>query len=100
MTWGWPVVVERVLIQASIVRFVVRRKLLQSGTTTESRPLLKLNADPTSPGANVAPLSSAPLFVPAMSPASPSPGHQPTRPEGGGIQFGGCGTHLPALPAL
>src|ERR1035438_6263445 len=46
----------------------------------------KLNAEPTSPGANVAPLSSVPLLVPTMSLASPSPGHQAASPGGGEMQ--------------
>src|ERR1035441_3842025 len=50
---------------------------------------LKLKAPPTSPRAKVAPPWSVPLFVPAASRQSPSPRHQPTKPEGGGVQFVG-----------
>src|ERR1017187_591085 len=36
-------------------------------------------------------LLAMPLLVPAMSMALPSPGHQATSPDGGGVQTGGNG---------
>src|SRR5439155_22579491 len=47
------------------------------------------NACPTSPAAKVAPFCSVPLLPPMISIALPSPGHQLTRPDGGGVQTGG-----------
>src|ERR1039458_8683268 len=44
----------------------------------------KLNAIPTSPVTKVTPPTSAPLLVPRMSLALPSPDHQATSPLGGG----------------
>src|ERR1035441_6853068 len=49
-------------------------------------PPPKLNACPTSPFVNVTPPPRVPLFPPARSNASPSPGHQATSPAGGEMQ--------------
>ena len=46
---------------------------------------MKLKACPTIPGAKLTPPVGVPLFVPAMSKKFPSPGHQATRPAGGGM---------------
>src|SRR6266571_7710891 len=43
----------------------------------------RLNACPTKPGANPAPLRSVPVLLPTASPASPLARHQATIPAGG-----------------
>src|ERR1035437_3032491 len=75
------------LTHASTVIALVKCNAGASGTITDPVTPSKLKAWPTSPAANVAPPRSVPLFVPTRSLALPSPGHQPTRPEGGGVQF-------------
>src|SRR5579863_10334677 len=53
----------------------------------------KVKASPTSPGANPAPFSSAPLLFPKKSSALPSPVYQATIPGGGGVH--GCAWAAP-----
>jgi hypothetical protein len=53
-------------------------------STAELLPV-KLKPSPTSPAAKPA-LVSVPLLPPIMSCAFPLPGHQETRPDGGGAQ--------------
>src|SRR5207245_7829543 len=52
----------------------------------------RLNACPTKPGANAAPLTSVPVLLPAASPASPLARHQPTIPAGGAAHGPGAGS--------
>ena len=59
-----------------------------SGTSTRPSMPSKLNACPTSPGANVAPPCSVPGLLSQISLALPSPGHQETMFEGGGTHDG------------
>src|SRR5207237_10840943 len=59
-----------------------------SGTSTRPSMPSKLNACPTSPGANVAPPCSVPGLLSQISLALPSPGHQETLCEGGGTHDG------------
>src|ERR1041385_1254377 len=79
--------------QASIViASVGLSEALDATNTPELVLALKLNACPTSPGANVAPPWSVPGLPSQISLALPSPGHQLIMPAGGAA-------HAPAIPA-
>src|ERR1039458_1744104 len=62
-------------------------RLLGFPTSTYWLRPLRLNACPTTPLVKVTPPGKVPLLVPAMSLALPSPDHQLTKPEGGGVQL-------------
>src|ERR1035441_8443500 len=62
---------------------VIGFRLALLGTSTYWLVPFRLKACPTSPLTNPTPFWSVPLLVPKESKASPSPIHQPTRPEGG-----------------
>src|SRR6266404_2064719 len=66
----------------------VNLRLGASATWTNADVPLKLNACPTSPGANVVPPCSTPLLLPTLSFALPSPFHQLTRPGAVGVHPG------------
>ena len=73
--------------QASIVRLAGRRAGDRESAHTIGA--IETESRPTKPAAvAVAPPFSVPLFVPAMSLAFPSPGHQP-RPDGAAKQLPG-----------
>src|ERR1039458_3583779 len=78
----------RVLIQASIVNWLVSRRLLESGTITVPSVGSKMKDWPTLPLAKPAPPCCTPLLVPSTSEASPSAAHQLTRPDAGGAHTG------------
>src|ERR1035441_5466269 len=69
-------------IQASTVMHWVGLRLSLSGTSTYWLVPFRSNARPTLPAAKVAPLRRVPGLWPMTSEASPSPGHQLTRPAG------------------
>src|SRR5438552_2616790 len=73
-----------------------------AGIRTKLFVPLKLNAWPTSPLLKAGPVKR-PLFVLALSVASPFPGHQPTIPAGAGVQAGvtvKVALELVAVPTL
>jgi hypothetical protein len=73
--------VDRVLIQNSTVKSFVPKLPAVLPKETKSSAPSKLNACPTIPFEKVAPFINVPLFVLAVSLASPSAGHQLTKSE-------------------
>src|SRR5438105_4805843 len=65
--------------------FCLISSILASGMLTLEPAPLKLKPVPTFPAANAAPFNRLPLFALMMSFAFPSPDHQATIPEGGGV---------------
>src|ERR1051325_8486869 len=78
------------LIHASMVKFCNCKEAGFPIITLSLSPS-KLNAWPTTPGANEVFPTKAPLFEPTVSVAFPSPFHQLTRLGGGVTQPGGGG---------
>src|SRR5580765_3181441 len=78
------------LIHASMVKFCNCRVAGLPIITLSLSPS-KLNALPTTPGANEVFPTKAPLFDPTASVVLPSPFHQPTKPEKGVTQPVGGG---------
>src|SRR2546421_12139334 len=76
--------------QTSTVK-LAGRNTGESGIDTKPLVPSNVNDCPTTPAAlAVAPPCSVPLFVPVISLALPSPGHQPTRPATGPTQLPGA----------
>jgi hypothetical protein len=73
------------LIKASMLNVCNIRFAGFPMTTAPSAPS-KLNVCPTIPAPNVAVPCNEPLFPSAISVVLPSPGHQLTKPAGGGTQ--------------
>src|SRR4051794_31313609 len=76
----WLPTITDGLIHAARVMSPVTFRLGAEGTLTNWPDPLRLNAWPTWPGAKVAPPTSVPLLVPALSLALPSAPHRLTRP--------------------
>src|SRR6266705_4573142 len=87
------------LIQPSSVNPLVGFNEGLFDTTTNWSVPLKLNACPTSPLANVVPLTSAPEFASTASSAFPSAFHQLMRPEATATQLVEGDTLFRHLPA-
>src|SRR5438132_8587671 len=79
---AWKFFGELVLIQPSAVKSPVRKFSPLVGTATWSSAPSRLNAGPTIPAPNVAPLTKVPWFGPKLSSALLSARHQLTTPAG------------------
>src|SRR5262245_60546579 len=79
--------VDRVRIQNSTVKSFVQKLPALLPKETKSSAPSKLNACPTMPFEKAAPFINVPSFAPTLSVASPSAGHQLTRPDGAGTQL-------------
>src|SRR5881397_958939 len=76
--------------QASRVSASWRSRLAAGGTLTRSSTPSKAKPCCTTPASKVVPFSGKPGLLSAASPASPSPGHQLTRPDGGWTHTSPC----------